>query len=147
MQVILLKDVKGTGKKGDVCNVADGYGKNFLVKNGLAVIANTANMNQNKQQKDAQSYHKQVEFDEAKALAKQIEGMKVTVSIKCGENGKVFGSVTAKEISDKLVSEGKNIDKKKIVLKEPIKNAGTYKVQVKLYPEVSANIVVEVIPE
>lgn len=147
MQVILVKDVKGTGKKGDICNVADGYGKNFLIKNGFAVLANNANVTENKQQREAQSFHKKVELDEAISLAKEIEGMKIFIAIKLGENGKVFGSITSKEIAEKLAHLGRNIDKKKIVLKDAIKNAGVYNIQVKLYPEVSANIVVEVVAE
>lgn len=147
MKVVLLSDVKGTGKKGDVVNVADGYGKNFLIKNKLAVVADSKALSENKIQKEAVSYHKEMERQAALALAKKIENKNVNLKIACGENGKIFGSVTSKEIAENLSKLiGENIDKKKIVLDSPIKMVGNYKILVKLYPEVSAkfNLIIEV---
>lgn len=145
MRVVLLKDVKGTGKKGEIKEVSDGYAKNFLLKNGSARIADTSAVNENKFQNDAAKYHKHQEFLAAQDLAKKIEGKNVKLSIKCGANGKTFGSVTSKEISDELAKIGIVLDKKKIDLKEPIKQSGIYNVVAKVYPEVSAKFTVEVV--
>lgn len=145
MKVVLLKDVKGTGKKGEVKEVSDGFAKNFLLKNGSAKVADASALNENKFQNDAAKYHKQQEFLAAKELAKQIENKKITLGIKYGANGKSFGSITSKEISDEFAKMGITIDKKKIELKEPIKTAGTTTVVAKVYPEVSAKFTVEVV--
>ena len=145
MKVVLLKDVKGTGKKGEIKEVSDGYAKNFLLKNGSARIADTSAVNENKFQNDAAKYHKHQEFLAAQDLAKKIEGKNVKLAIKCGANGKTFGSVTSKEISDELAKIGIVLDKKKIDLKEPIKQSGIYNVVAKVYPEVSAKFTVEVV--
>lgn len=147
MKVVLLKDVKGTGKKGEVKEVSDGFAKNFLLKNGSAKIADTTALNENKFQKDAAQYHKQQEFLAAKELAKQIEGKTIVLEIKCGANGKTFGSVTSQEIAAGLEKFGITLDKKKIELKEPIKVAGLYHVVAKVYPEVTAKFDVEVVSQ
>lgn len=147
MKVVLLKDVKGTGKKGEVKEVSDGFAKNFLLKNRSAKIADTTALNENKFQKDAAQYHKHQEFLAAKELAKQIEGKTVVLEIKCGANGKTFGSITSKEIADGLEKFGINLDKKKIDLKEPIKVAGLYHIVAKVYPEVTAKFDVEVVAQ
>ena len=144
MRVILQKDVKGTGKSGDIVNVADGYGKNFLIKNGLAVIANNSNLNDTAGKKVAKDYHKEQEILAAKEKAKNLEGREIVVNIKCGDNGKIFGAVTAKEIAEAFSKQNYEIDKRKIELKEPIKFAGIYKLRVKLYEGIYANIVVRV---
>ncbi len=144
MKVILQKDVKGTGKKGDVVNVADGYAKNFLLKNGFAVLANNSNLNDTMNQKVAKDYHKEQERLRAKELAQKIEGKVVSVKIKSGENGKIFGSITAKEIADELEKLGQGVDKRKIEIKEPIKYTGDYKLRVKLYEGVYAQFTVKV---
>ncbi len=144
MKVVLLKDVKGTGKKGEVKEVADGFAKNFLLKNGSAKVADASALNENKFQKDAQAFHKEQELLAAKALAKEIEGKTVALKIKCGENGKTFGSVTSKEVADALEKIGIKLDKKKIELKEPIKATGTYSVTARIYPSVSARFSVNV---
>lgn len=146
MKVVLLKDVKGTGKKGEIKEVADGYASNFLFKNGLAKRADNSALSENAIQKSAMAFHKQEEIKAAKELAKKIEGISVTLKIKCGENGKMFGSVTSKEIAEELEKRGINLDKKKIDLKEPIKLIGIYKVTAKIYPEISATFNVEVLP-
>ncbi len=145
MKVVLLKDVKGTGKKGEIKEVSDGFAKNFLLKNGSARVADNSAMSENKIQKDAQNYHKQQEVLAAKELAKKIEGKSVIVKIKCGNNGKTFGSITTKEIAEGLEKMGIGLDKKKIDLKEPIKNTGLYHIVAKVYPEISAkfDVVVE----
>lgn len=138
MQVILIKDVKGSGKKGDIVNVSDGYARNYLFKNGLAKEANNTNLAQNKQQKESNNFHKSVELAEAKALAKALETKTINLSVKCGENGKIFGSITSKEIAEELTKQGIELDKRKIILDSPIKNAGVYIIIAKVYPEVSA---------
>ena len=146
MKVVLLKDVKGTGKKGEIKEVADGFATNFLFKNNMAKRADNNAINENNMQKSAQNFHKQEEIKEAKALAKQIEGKLITLKIKCGANGKMFGSVTSKEIAEALIKENIKLDKKKIDLKEPIKSVGVYKVVAKIYPEISATFSVDILP-
>ena len=146
MKVVLLKDVKGTGKKGEIKEVADGFATNFLFKNNMAKRADNNAINENNMQKSAQNFHKQEEIKNAKALASEIEGKVVTLKIKCGANGKMFGSVTSKEISEALAQSNINLDKKKIELKEPIKTLGVYKVTAKVYPEITATFSVDVLP-
>ena len=146
MKIILLKDVKGTGKAGEIKEVADGYARNCLIKKGLAEEATSVKINSLNIKKDAQDFHKQEEIKALKEQAKKLNGEKVTVKIKCGENGKIFGSVTSKEIAESLSEKGFSVDKKKILLKEGIKNLGEYKVEVKFLPDVFAKITVEVIP-
>ncbi len=144
MKVVLLKDVKGTGKKGEIKEVADGFAKNFLLKNGMARIADNSAMNENKIQGEAAKYHKQQEIAAAKVLAEKLEGKSVTLKIKCGSNGKTFGSITSKEIADQLQKIGITLDKKKIDLKDAIKSSGTYSVVAKVYPEITAKFTVVV---
>lgn len=144
MKVVLLKDVKGTGKKGEIKEVADGFAKNFLLKNGMARIADNTAMNENKIQGEAAKYHKQQEIAAAKALAEKLEGKSVTLKIKCGSNGKTFGSITSKEIADQLQKIGISLDKKKIDLKDAIKASGSYSVVAKVYPEITAKFTVVV---
>lgn len=146
MKVVLLKDVKGTGKKGEIKEVADGY-STYLFKNNLAKKADRSALSENLIQQSAKDYHKQEEIKSAKALAERLQSKKIVLKIKCGANGKTFGSVTSKEISDALEAMGISIDKKKIDLKEPIKTAGLYHVTAKVYPEISATFDVEVIAE
>ena len=146
MKIILLKDVKGTGKAGEIKEVADGYARNFLIKKGLAEEATSVKINSLNIKKDAQDFHKQEEIKALKEQAKSLNGEKISVKIKCGENGKIFGSVTAKEISSALLEKGFSVDKKKILLKDGIKNLGSYTVEVKFLPDVFAKITVEVIP-
>lgn len=146
MKIILLKDVKGTGKAGEIKEVADGYARNCLIKKGLAEEATSVKINSLNIKKDAQDFHKQEEIKALKEQAKSLNGEKISVKIKCGENGKIFGSVTAKEISSALLEKGFSVDKKKILLKDGIKNLGSYTVEVKFLPDVFAKITVEVIP-
>ena len=147
MKVVLLKDVKGTGKKGDIKEVADGYAKNFLLKNGFAKIANAAALSENTRQKEAEEFHKEMKKQDAIALAAKLKNLKIDIAIKCGENGKMFGSITSKEISENLKSLGYEIDKRKIELPEPIKAVGQYQISIKLHPEVSAKIEVEILAQ
>lgn len=147
MKIILLKDVKGTGKAGEIKEVADGYARNCLIKKGLAEEATSVKINSLNIKKDAQDFHKQEEIKALKEQAKKLNGEKITVKIKCGENGKIFGSVTSKEIAESLSDKGFSVDKKKILLKEGIKSLGEYQVEVKFLPDVFAKIKVEVIPQ
>lgn len=140
MKVVLLKDVKGTGKTGDIKEVADGYAKNFLIKNGFAKVANAGAINENNLQKESQAYHKEMEKQQAIELGNKLKNVKILLAIKCGENGKTFGSITSKEIAEQLKSQGYEIDKRKIDLAEPIKTIGEYSVNIKLHPEVSTKI-------
>lgn len=148
MKVILKEDVKGSGKKGDLVNVSDGYAKNFLIKKGLAVVADAKALNDKKNKDEAQAYHAQVALDNAKDTAKNLEGKSVTVKAKAGEGGKLYGKITAKEISQALENEFKiEINKKKITLKNDIKGFGTFDFQVKLHTGVVANMNVNVCEE
>ena len=147
MKVILKQDVKGTGKKGDILDVSDGFAKNFLLKKGLAEQASSVAVNSLKLQKEAEARRKAEEERAVRELAKKMDKTQVTVSIKCGENGKVFGSVTSKEIAARLADLGFDVDKKKIVLKESLKVAGDYPVEIKFMEGVSAKVFVTVIPE
>ena len=145
MKVIFLKDVKGSGKKGEIAEVSDGYARNFLIKKGLAEEATAVKINCLNIKKGAEDFHRQEEIKALKEEAKKLNGTQITLKIKCGENGKVFGSVTAKEIADELTALGYSVDKKRVILKDPIKLLGVYAVDVKFLPEVIAKIKVEVV--
>ena len=144
MKVILLKDVKAQGKKGDVINVSDGYANNFLLKNGLAVPANQANMNTNNKQKEAEAKRIAEETAAAKADAEKMKTMELVFAIEVGANGKAFGSISGKEIAEELSKKGIVVDKKQVVLNNPIKMVGAYNVELKLYKGVSGKIKVNV---
>jgi len=145
MKVVLLKDVKGTGKKGDIKEVSDGFARNFLLRQGMAKEANKSAVAENEFKKNANAYHKEVERQEALALAKKIEGQVINLEIKCGDNGKTFGSITAKEIAEALSAQGFNLDKRKIELKEPLKTIGSYTIVARVYPEISAKFTLNII--
>lgn len=144
MKVVLLKDVKGSGKAGQIVEVSNGYARNFLFKNKLANIADETATKNAEQKKQADEYHQEQERLQAKEKAKEIEKHILTLKIKSGENGKVFGSITSKELAEALFDLGFEIDKRKIDLPVPIKNSGIYKIEIKLHPLVSAKITVEV---
>ncbi|MBQ8792254.1 MAG: 50S ribosomal protein L9 [Clostridia bacterium] len=144
MKVLLLTDVRGTGKKGEIKEVADGYAS-FLLKNNKAKKADSSAISENNSKKEANDYHKEMERQTAEAMGKKLENARVTIKIKCGENGKTFGSVGSKEICDALSKEGFDVDKRKIDLKEPLKAMGTYQISAKLHPKVSAKFTVEII--
>lgn len=144
MKVILKKDVKGQGKSGEVVNVSDGYARNYLFPNNLAVAATSTELNQVNMKKEADERHRAEDLKAATEQAKRLSHMSVTVKIKTGANGKLFGALTAQQISDALAEVGEIVDKKKIVLEEPIKALGKYTVIVKPYTGVSAKLAVSV---
>ena len=146
MKVILKADIKGVGKKDEVINAADGYARNFLLPKGLAVEANNENISKLKAKEESKAYKKGVEKEEAKKIAEKLGGIQLKVPVKAGENGKIFGGVSAKEIADLLKSNyGIEVDKKKIDLKETIKTLGLRTVTIKLYDGVVGNLKVDVI--
>lgn len=145
MKVILTKDVKAQGKKGDVVNVSDGYANNFLFKNNLAVPANQANVNINNKQKADEAKRIAEETAAARELAKKLAEIEVNFAIELGSNGKAFGSITAKEISEELARLGYNVDKKVINLSNPIKTAGKFEAELKLYKGVTGKLLINVI--
>lgn len=145
MKVILLEDVKALGKKGEVVDVNDGYAKNFLLKKKLGREANASNMNDLKLQKNNEEKIAKEQYEAAVAFAKSLEDKSVTVSIKAGEGGRTFGSVSSKEIAQAYKEQcGVEIEKKKIVLNDAIKAFGTYEVKVKLHPKVTGTLKVKV---
>lgn len=146
MKVIFIKDVKGSGKKGELKNVADGYARNMLIPKGFAVEATPENLNKLEGQKASQQHKIEVEKQNALEIQSKINEKKVTVKAKAGNNTKLFGSVTAGHIAEALEKQfDVKVDKKKISLKTDIKNFGTFDVSVKLYSGITADITVEVI--
>lgn len=146
MKVILLEDVKNVGKKGTLINASDGYAKNFLLPKKLAMEATKGNINELELKKRAEEKKKQQELEDAKILAEKLSKHEVVISVKTGENGKLFGSVTNKEIAEAFEKQtGIAIDKKKVVLEEPFKMVGTRTVTVKIHPQVSAEITVKIV--
>lgn len=145
MKVIFLKDVKGKGKKGEVKNVADGYAQNFLIKQGLAVEANSTNVSTLEGQKKKQEKLAAEELAEAKKLKETIEKITVELTAKAGEGGRLFGSITSKQIAEELQKKHNiKIDKRKIELEDAIRALGYTKVPVKLHTEVQATLNVHV---
>ena len=145
MKVILLQDVKALGKKGEVVNVNDGYARNFILPKKLGVEANGKNLNDLKLQKNNEAKVAQEHLDAAKKLAEELKAGKVVLTMKVGEGGRTFGSVSSKEIAEAVKEQMHlDIDKKKIQLKEQIKTLGTHIVSVKLHPEVTAELNVSV---
>jgi len=144
MKVILLADVKGHGKKGELCNVSDGYARNFLFPKKLAVEADNAAMSEFKSREQAKIHHKEEEIAAAKATAEKLNGKTVTMKAKAGAGGKLFGSVTTKEVATEIKNSlGIEIDKKKMTMAD-IKNFGEYTAEIKLYTGISAKITVVV---
>ena len=145
MKVILLDDVKSLGKKGDVVNINDGYARNFVLPKKLGVEANNKNLNDLKLQKAKEEKIARQQLEAAQAFAKEMEEDAVVLSIKAGEGGRTFGSVSSKEIAQAYKEQkGKEIDKKKIVLPEPIRSFGVFEVGVKLHPKVTGTLRVKV---
>ena len=145
MKVILKQDVKGIGKKDEIHEVSDGYARNFLFPRGLAVQASASAVNEVKTKAAAKQHHAAEELAAAQALAKKIEGKAVALKAKAGQGGRLFGSVTAKDIAEglsKLV--GEPVDKRKVVLDTDIKSFGTYEVELRVYPQVVAKLKVKV---
>jgi large subunit ribosomal protein L9 len=148
MKVILLQDVKGHGKKGDVVNASDGYVRNYLFPRKLAIEATPKNLKALKDKQAAENKRKQEELQEAKKQAEALSKVEVVVKAKSGESGKLFGSITNKEIADTLKKDHKiDLDRKKIVLPEPIRSLGNFELEVKVYPEVSGKLKVKVVEE
>jgi large subunit ribosomal protein L9 len=145
MKVILLKDVKTKGKKGAVIDVPDGYANNFLIKKGLAKVATKESINAVKMAAKSAEHKKQLEIQAAKQMQKDVEGKTIKLAVRCGENHKLFGSITSKEIAAELKAQhGFEIEKKKIVLAEPIRDLGSYTVDVKVFPGLSSKVYVVV---
>ena len=145
MKVVLLQDVKALGKKGELVNASEGYARNFLFPKKLAVEAGAQIMSELKSKDDAKRHQQEVEKQNAKDLQKKLESVVVKIKVVAGADGKFYGSVTGKDISEELLAQhGIEIDKKKLVLADPIKSFGTYAVDAKLYPEIvgKVNIVV-----
>jgi len=147
MKVILLKDVKGQGKKGEIKNVSDGYATNFLIAQGLAKPANDSNIKQLEHLNEVESKHKEKEQQDAQALADKLAEMTVVLKTKSGEGGRLFGSITSKHIADELNKLKLSIDRKKIVLDDPIRSLGVTPVVIKLHPAVKATLKVQVVEE
>ncbi len=145
MKVILLKDVKSLGKKDQIVDVNDGYARNYIIPQKVGVEATPANLNNLKLQKQNEAKIAQENLERAKAFAEQLGELTVVVKMKAGEGGRAFGSVSSKEIVEEAKKQHKvEIDKKKLVLPEAIKNFGTYELSVKLHPEVTAKLKVRV---
>ncbi|MFQ9511732.1 MAG: 50S ribosomal protein L9 [Lachnospiraceae bacterium] len=146
MKVILLQDVKALGKKGETVNVSDGYARNFIFPKKLGLEATAKNLNDLKLQKANEEKVALQKLEEAKAFAVKIAEKPITLSIKCGEGGRIFGSVSTKEISQAVISQlGYELDKKKMQLSEPIKTLGTHIVPVKIHKDVTAQLTVKVV--
>ncbi|SET01815.1 LSU ribosomal protein L9P [Natronincola peptidivorans] len=148
MKVILLEDVKGQGKKGEVANVSDGYARNYLFPKNLAVEATAGNMKVLEKQNQVKKQKKQIQIEEAKQYAAEIEKLTVEIKAKAGEGGRLFGSVTSKDICETAEKKYKmKLDKKKVVLPEPIRELGVKHLEVKVYPGIVAKLKVQVTEE
>lgn len=145
MKVILLKDLKGTGKKGEVKEVSDGYARNFLIKKGVAVEASQPNMKELDEKEKSKERKALIEYEEAVLLGKQMEEINIQIEVKAGEGGRLFGSITSKEIAEQLKKQKNlDIDKRKILMDEPIRTLGSTFVEIKLHQKVTTKIRVDV---
>ena len=148
MKVILLQDIKNVGKKDEIINANDGYARNFLFPKNLALEATKDNLLKLQAKKDSQAHKKSLEVEEYKKQAEIINKLTLEIKVKAGENGKIFGGVTPKEISEELSKKNNiSIDKKKIALKETIKNVGRYTADVKFGDGINAKLALNIIPE
>lgn len=146
MKVILKEDIKGVGKKNQIINANDGYARNYLFPKKLAVPADKGNMTNLQSKKTSDEHRRELEKQEAQKTAKKIEEITLKLPVKSGDNGKIFGSITSKEIGDNLEKQYKiKVDKKKIDLKEPIKMLGMFNIEIKLYDGVIAKLKVHII--
>lgn len=145
MKVILLKDIKGTGKKDQIIEASDGFARNYLFPRKLAVEASASNLNAIENAKSAQSHRKEVERQEAQELARKMGDMVVEIAVRAGENGRLYGKVTNQEVADALKAKyGMDIDKRKITV-DTVKNVGETEAVIKLYPEISAKIKLNIV--
>lgn len=148
MKVILLTDVKGIGKKGEIVNASDGHARNYLIPKKLAVQADKQNLNELSAKKSSETHRRELEKQEAIRIKEKIEKEVLILKVKAGENGKTFGSITSKEISENIEKEFKeNIDKKKVIMQEPIKTIGGYVVDLKLFEGVICKLTISVVAE
>jgi len=148
MKVILTQDVKKLGKRGDVIEVADGYGRNVLIKKGLGVEGTQANLNTAAQRAESKAFKSQVAADEAVVMASQLKKVTVEIPVRVGTDGRSFGSVTAKDISETLEKKyGFKLDKKNIKLKEALKQPGDYEIEVWVHPQVTSTIKLKIVAE
>lgn len=146
MKVVLLKDLKGKGKKGDIIEASDGYALNFLIPQGIAKLGTTSNLNEANQAKVAKEYHNEQARQQAVLQKGKIEAISIEIKVKCGANGKVFGSVTNKEVADELNKLGIEVDRKKIEL-DTIKTIGMFESKIKLFPGITAKLKINVTNE
>lgn len=144
MRVIFLEDVKGKGLKGEVKDVADGFARNYLIPNGLARLATNSNVKEVEAFKESEEKRKQIELEKAQKLASELEKITITIATKSGESGKLFGAITSKQIADTLLKQKIKIDKRKILLDEPIKTIGISQVKIKIHPEVIATLQINI---
>lgn len=148
MKVILKADIKGVGKKGELINASDGYARNYLFPKSLAIEATEGNLAMLNEKKESEKFRKQSEREAAVELSKKMSGSRVVFKVKAGDSGKLFGSITSKDIAEQIKKQLKfDVDKKKIVLDDPIRSIGIYNLEVKIYPEISSKLKVEVIEE
>ena len=148
MKLILLDNIKGVGKKDEIINASDGYARNYLFPKKLAVEATKENLGKLESKNEANKFKKQNEKNDAIEVANKLKELVLTIKVKAGENGKIFGGVTSKEISENLKEQYKiEIDKKKIEVKETIKNIGRFTINIKLYEGVNAKLTVNIIAE
>lgn len=146
MKVVLLEDVKKVGKKGEIVEVSEAYARNVIIKKGLGLEGTATNINNAKQKQESNQFHAAQASDEAKVLAKQLEKVEVTIPVKMGENGRVFGSVTAKDVAEAVKAAYQvELDKKKLEIKDALKTLGTHDVVVRVHPSITATIKVHVV--
>ncbi|SCW60464.1 large subunit ribosomal protein L9 [Ruminococcaceae bacterium YRB3002] len=147
MQVILLSDVKGLGKANDVVNVSDGYARNFLLKKKLAKETTASNLNEVKLKSGAKAEHERRALEEAKDIKSKLEGKCFKIAGKGGKDGKLYGAITTADIAKALTDNGFATEKKQVVISSPIKSVGTFGVRIKLHPQVSCEVDIEVVAE
>jgi large subunit ribosomal protein L9 len=148
MKVILNQEIKALGKRGEIKEVSDGYGRNYLLPKGLAIEATSGNIKVLNDKKESAARKEEMEQAEAQILVKKLEGCKITFKVKTGEGGRLFGSITAKDVADQIKKEhGLELDKRKLAIDDSIKNIGDYLVKIHLYKGISTEITVKVIGE
>ena len=146
MKIILKQDVKGLGRKEEIVNASDGYAKNYLIPRGIAVEATVGNVNEAKNKQQAAKDKKQRELEQAKEFAARLENKTVTIKARAGDSGKLFGAISGKDIADAIKSQyDAEVDKKNIVLHEPIKTAGEHQLEIRVYAGVTVNINVNIV--